>query len=72
MYYLYQGGVNEIKSHKWLRGVDWQTVQNRKIPSPWIPNVKNELDTHYFDKYPETEEKSLSIREEENDLFFDF
>ncbi len=61
-----------MKAHKWFRGVNWQTVLSRKIPSPWKPNVKNDVDTHYFDKYPETEDKSLSIREEEQDLFNDF
>jgi hypothetical protein len=47
-------------------------VLSRKVPSPWVPNVKSENDTHYFDKYPEIQEKSMSITEEEQDLFSDF
>ncbi|MDR3548251.1 MAG: hypothetical protein P4M11_08330 [Candidatus Pacebacteria bacterium] len=61
-----------MKAHKWFKGVDWQMVLNRKVPAPWRPNIKNETDTHYFDKYPETHDESLSLREDEQDLFNDF
>ncbi len=67
-----KGGITEVKAHRWFQGVDWQAVLSRRIPSPWRPNVKNEVDTHYFDKYPEVEEKSLSICDEEELLFADF
>ena len=61
-----------MKSQRWFRGVDWQMVESRHVPAPWKPNVRGDIDTHYFDKYPETQEKLLSIRAEEQELFEDF
>ncbi len=52
--------------------MDWHTVMAKQIPSPWIPNVRDELDTHYFEHYPETTEEGESLNEREQDLFSDF
>ena len=49
-------GSEEIKEHKWFRGVDWQVVFSRKIPPPWVPKIRNSSDTQYFDRYAESSE----------------
>lgn len=38
-------GANEVKKHKWFRGVDWDLVYERKIPAPWVPSLKSSDDT---------------------------
>ena len=42
-------GAEEIKSHPFFRGLDWDNILNSK--APFIPEIKNEYDTHYFDSY---------------------
>lgn len=49
-------GSEDVKAHKWFRGVDWEVVYNREIPPPWVPKVRNNTDTQYFEKYPDSVE----------------
>ena len=46
-------GADEIKSHPFFRGLDWDNIQNLK--APFIPELKNEYDTHYFDNFKREE-----------------
>ena len=62
-----------MKNHKWFRGVDWELVFERKIPAPWVPYLRNELDACWFDKIPDTpRNQNDPITEEEQHLFADF
>ena len=42
-------GADEIKQHPFFKGVDWENIRNTK--APFIPNLKNDYDTKYFEKY---------------------
>jgi hypothetical protein len=65
-------GPDEIKNHKWFRGVDWQMVLKRQVPPPWVPKIKNQSDTQYFDRYAEsTATPSLPSRDQQSH-FCDF
>ena len=44
-------GVNEIKNHPFFKGIDWNNI--RKTKAPFIPNIKTEYDTKYFDTFEE-------------------
>jgi len=46
-------GVDEIKSHPFFKGLDWNNLRNTK--SPFIPKVKEEDDTTRFDDFDEEE-----------------
>ena len=46
-------GVEEIKRHPYFKGIDWNNI--RKMKAPFIPELKNDYDTHYFDTFPEQE-----------------
>ena len=46
-------GAEEIKIHPFFKGIDWENIRNTK--SPFIPELKNDYDTSYFEKY-ETKE----------------
>lgn len=51
-----RNGAEEVKAHKWFRGVDFKMVVERRVPPPWIPKIKNLVDTQYFDRYAESQE----------------
>jgi len=65
-------GAEEVKEHKWFIGVDWNMVYNKEIPTPWKPDVKSNFDTHYFDKYPDSQSPAKTPPPEEQDYFKDF
>ena len=46
-------GVQEIMYHPFFSGIDWKNIQ-KKTP-PYIPDVKDEWDTKWFDKFDEKE-----------------
>ncbi|XDT31765.1 AGC-kinase C-terminal domain profile [Nakaseomyces glabratus] len=41
-----QGGADEIKSHPFFRGVDWNTI--RQVEAPYIPKLSSITDTRFF------------------------
>ncbi|KAF4662179.1 hypothetical protein FOL47_006380 [Perkinsus chesapeaki] len=43
-------GVEDIKRHKWFKGIDWTAAANRELPAPFIPQVRGPDDTSMFDK----------------------
>lgn len=42
-------GVNDIKKHPFFKGIDFIKLKNKEIPAPFIPELKNDLDTSNFD-----------------------
>ena len=46
-------GVEEIKKHPFFKGIDWNNIRNMR--APFIPELKNDYDTHYFDTFQEQE-----------------
>ena len=61
-----------MKAHKWFRGVDWDVVQARKIPTPWVPKVRNPTDTQYFEKYPDSVETPSVPTTQQQEHFVNF
>lgn len=62
-------GAEEIKKHPFFKNFDWKNVL--KMKAPFVPVLKNEWDTEYFDKfeetesfYPDTKPKVKNIRKE--------
>ena len=48
---LGSGGIHEIKSHPFFKGLDWENLRNSK--SPFHPKIKDEEDCSRFDKFEE-------------------
>jgi len=66
-------GAEDIKRHKWFKGVDWVKVYNRKVKPPFIPGYKSLDDTSNFDKYPDSEETAPApLSQKDKDLFKEF
>jgi ribosomal protein S6 kinase alpha-5 len=41
-------GAQEIKEHPFFDSLNWADLANKKIPAPFKPNIRNELDTNNF------------------------
>ncbi|KAB0798515.1 hypothetical protein PPYR_09508 [Photinus pyralis] len=68
-----KSGADDVKRHRWFKGVDWYQVVTRKLEAPIIPKVSYDGDTSNFDEYPEIDWKSARpLDEDEQKLFEDF
>ena len=47
-------GADEIKMHPFFRGINWNHIKETLVP-PFIPELKNNYDTKYFDEFEEDE-----------------
>ncbi|XP_015424465.1 PREDICTED: ribosomal protein S6 kinase alpha-4 [Myotis davidii] len=41
-------GAQEVKSHRFFQGLDWAALAARKIPAPFQPQIRSELDVSNF------------------------
>eukprot|EP01055_Gregarina_sp_Pseudo9_P000043 Gregarina_sp_Pseudo_9__42@NODE_1029_length_1957_cov_10_850886_g965_i0_p1_GENE_NODE_1029_length_1957_cov_10_850886_g965_i0NODE_1029_length_1957_cov_10_850886_g965_i0_p1_ORF_typecomplete_len484_score59_52Pkinase/PF00069_25/5_7e76Pkinase_Tyr/PF07714_17/6e45Kinaselike/PF14531_6/1_6e17WaaY/PF06176_11/2_8e07Kdo/PF06293_14/1e06Kdo/PF06293_14/7_3e03Pkinase_fungal/PF17667_1/3_6e03Pkinase_fungal/PF17667_1/4_6e06RIO1/PF01163_22/8_3e05APH/PF01636_23/0_00033YukC/PF10140_9/0_051YrbLPhoP_reg/PF10707_9/0_12ActF len=65
--------AEDVKRHKWFRGVDWQDCYERKIRAPYLPAVRGADDTSMFDSYPESSESdAATLSAKEQEWFHDF
>ena len=70
---LAQAGAEDVKRHKWFKGVDWEEVFYRKLKPPIVPKVSYDGDTRNFDDYPETDWRKVPpVTERELRMFDDF
>ena len=61
-------GADEIKEHPFFKGVNWDNIRDSK--APFIPKLKNDYDTVYFEKieaiepfYPPIDNKKLKRKD---------
>jgi protein kinase A/protein kinase X len=65
-----KNGADDIKKHKWYKGMDWAQLLARQVKPPMVPSVKAADDTSMFDRYPEsTEASAASISAADQALF---
>jgi len=68
-HYVFPNDAEEIKSHRWFRGIPWEKLH--LLPPPFVPAIKSVDDTQYFDEdepvsdFSDCEEK---IRPTQRDL----
>ena len=68
-----RNGAEDVKTHKWFNGTDWEEVSNRKLRPPLVPRVRYDGDTANFDDYSKEEiQKAEKVTEREAKLFEDF
>jgi serine/threonine protein kinase len=46
-------GAEDVKKHKWFRGVDWNGLLRRSVQAPIVPVCAHPGDTRNFEDYPE-------------------
>jgi len=60
-------GAVDVMKHPFFEGVDWRAVLEKKLRASYIPSLKNDFDTHHFDKYDS--DSDTDNQELENDPF---
>jgi len=67
-------GVNDIRNHKWFKGIDWTALYQCKIKAPYKPECSGPGDTHNFDKYPDSidQPEEVIYSNDEEDAFANF
>lgn len=48
---LGRNGVTEIKAHPFFKGLDWESMREKK--APYIPNISSEISNENFDAFDE-------------------
>jgi serum/glucocorticoid-regulated kinase 2 len=43
------GGEIKIKQHPWFAAYDWEKLDRKEIPPPWVPEVTDERDVTQID-----------------------
>ena len=43
------GDIEEVKKHPFFAGLNWSDLEAKKIPMPWKPNVKSDVDVSQYD-----------------------
>lgn len=46
-----KNGVNDIKAHKWFRGLNWEKLANSELDMPYLPKVTDDCDTSNFSEF---------------------
>ncbi len=41
--------AQEIMSHAFFKNINWEDVYNKRVPAPFLPQIKNATDTSNFD-----------------------
>ncbi|KAK3397956.1 kinase-like protein [Sordaria brevicollis] len=61
--YVFPYDAEDIKAHKWFRGVPWERLH--EIDPPYVPHLRGPADTHYFDDEDSISDWSDSSEESE-------
>lgn len=51
-----KGGIGALKGHVWFSELDWAGLDAKRVPAPWIPDLKNDFDSEHFDKFESSED----------------
>lgn len=47
-----KGGAQDVRNHRWFKGFEWEKLYARTLRAPWVPKLKSNTDTSYFDLFP--------------------
>eukprot|EP00978_Attheya_sp_CCMP212_P020976 scaffold60724_cov56-Attheya_sp.AAC.1 len=69
-------GDMDIRDHSWFSVIDTDKLINKKIQSPWTPQIKDPLDASHFDSYRHVENEPPSnkphLTASQQELFSEF
>jgi len=55
-------GDMDIRDHSWFNVIDVDKLLKKRIPSPWVPRIKDPLDASHFDSYKHVENEHVSSK----------
>ena len=60
-------------NHQFFEGIQFEDFLHQKISAPWVPELKTQRDTYFFEKYPEQEDSISDIPSEmDREIFGQF
>lgn len=59
-----------IMAHRFFRGVPFDKMLECGVESPWVPELKSQRDTAFFESYPDSEETPRKLSTEVDQEFF--
>jgi len=66
----------DIRDHAWFGVITTEKLLQKRIPAPWVPQIKDPLDASHFDSYRHVENEQPSnkpgLSSGQQDLFRDF
>ena len=69
-------GEKDIYRVSWFQDINFEKLKRKEIPAPWIPQVKDPLDTSNFENWDHLDDKRKSkdppIAKKDDDIFKDF
>lgn len=68
-------GVLDVKEHPWFDTMSWEKLNNYELKAPWIPTIKNPLDSSYFEDFSREErekETGRPLTSKEQQYFVEF
>jgi hypothetical protein len=72
MMFTKQNGES-IMSHKFYRGVPFEKMLECELEAPWVPELRSQRDTAFFENYPDSEESPRNLSTDiDREYFSDF
>lgn len=68
-------GYLDVKEHPWFKSMDFDKLTNYKLKAPWVPSIKNALDSSHFEDFSREErerETGRALNVKEQQLFKEF
>ena len=59
-------GIKEIKEHPFFKDIDFNLIEQKKIPAPFVPKINDKMDVTYFDEEFTSEDTGMSFIPEKN------
>ena len=66
-------GINELKNHIWMKDVDWEKLELKKVEPPYVPNKNENFDKKYCEGEDDIGEETIERYQlyAQSDLFPD-
>ena len=69
-----KGGSEDIKKHKWYRGLNWAALYNKQMPPPMdglehVPSVAAIGDVSNFNNYPTSNDENGPVLDADKDSY---
>ena len=64
-----KNGIRDIIEHKFFNGFDWKALLFKTMKAPFIPDVKNWVDSSNFNYYPDSDDENQIALQHDKDPF---